>query len=138
MEVLENLFSIGCTDYEVAGVLGISTATLERRKREPAFREVCERGPLKGNASLRRSQFQTATGGNPAMLIWLGKQRLGQLDRQRVDIGVAPDRVVDFVGKIAEAIQHNVQDPELRQRLVDAIDAAGADLESAHDASRAS
>jgi hypothetical protein len=33
------------------------------------------------NASLKRKQFQVAMRGNPALLIWLGKQYLGQSDK---------------------------------------------------------
>ena len=37
-----------------------------------------------GKASLRRRQHQAAMDGNPALLIWLGKQRLGQTDKQEI------------------------------------------------------
>ena len=32
---------------------------------------------------LRKAQFDCALGGNAAMLVWLGKQYLGQIDKQR-------------------------------------------------------
>ena len=34
--------------------------------------------------SLRVKQFELAMHGNPTMLVWLGKQELGQTDRQQV------------------------------------------------------
>ena len=34
--------------------------------------------------SLRAKQFELAMRGNPTMLVWLGKQELGQTDRQQV------------------------------------------------------
>jgi ubiquinone biosynthesis protein UbiJ len=39
---------------------------------------------------LRKAQFDCALGGNATMLIWLGKQYLGQIDKQemKVDGGV--------------------------------------------------
>lgn len=40
-----------------------------------------------GRIALRRKQFEVALEGNPTMLIWLGKQMLGQADKaeQRVE-----------------------------------------------------
>lgn len=35
--------------------------------------------------SLRRKQYEMAAGGNPTMLIWLGKQYLNQTDKNEID-----------------------------------------------------
>ncbi len=37
-----------------------------------------------GRIALRRLQWQTAQSGNPTMQIWLGKQYLGQSDKQEI------------------------------------------------------
>jgi hypothetical protein len=46
------------------------------------LRKLFQHGRLQGNATLRRKQYQLATqgDGNCTMLIWLGKQLLGQRD----------------------------------------------------------
>lgn len=77
---VEALASIMCTNAEIAAVLDCSTDTLERR-----FAAALEKGRLKGKQSIRRKQYQLAMNGNPTMLIWLGKQHLGQTERQEVE-----------------------------------------------------
>lgn len=76
---VEGMARACATDKEIADFLEISETTL-RRKAKPAL--------LKGRArmktSLRKAQMRTALKGNPAMLIWLGKQILHQVDRQEV------------------------------------------------------
>lgn len=78
---LEALGEIQCTLDEVAAVLGVGHATIERRlASDPAVAAAFDRGKARGRASLRRMQYQGAQAGNPTMLIWLGKQLLGQRD----------------------------------------------------------
>lgn len=74
--VMERLAAICCTMAEIAAVTGLSVDTLERR-----FAEPIKRGREIGKATLRREQYRLAMNGNPTMLIWLGKQLLGQTDK---------------------------------------------------------
>jgi len=67
-----------CAQAEIADSLGVGHATIERRLPRPEYREVMKRGYALGRISLRRMQMQVARAGNTAMLIWLGKQYLGQ------------------------------------------------------------
>jgi hypothetical protein len=69
----EKLAGIGCTVAEIAAVLEVSTATVERHAQE-----VIARGRDRVKASLRRKQVALALAGDRVMLIWLGKQMLGQ------------------------------------------------------------
>jgi len=78
-KLLENLASIGCTLDEISLVLEVSKRTLERR-----FDAAIKRGRAKLCASLRRKQVEQAMAGNSTMLVWLGKQLLGQTDRRDV------------------------------------------------------
>ena len=79
---IAGLAEIACTDREIAAVIGISAEWLcKRKKADPKLREAIEAGHEKGKVSLRRVQWQKALEGHPTMLIWLGKQRLGQCDR---------------------------------------------------------
>ena len=75
-EKLKQLAAIGLSSAEMAAVLDCSKDTLERR-----YKTVIETGRHMRNASLRRKQYEVATGGNATMLIWLGKQFLGQKDQ---------------------------------------------------------
>ncbi|HEX3399411.1 MAG TPA: hypothetical protein VHT74_03680 [Acetobacteraceae bacterium] len=85
LAMVERLASIQCTDAEIAAVLGVSVDTLWRRKRDdPEFVEFLERGKGKGRATLRRLQWQQAQKGNATMLVWLGKQTLGQTDKAEI------------------------------------------------------
>ena len=45
------------------------------------YREAIKKGHELRNASLRKRQFDLAMDGNPTMLVWLGKQYLGQSDK---------------------------------------------------------
>ena len=90
IETLEGLAEIGATIQEAAHVFGIGHATFERRIAETEYAEAWERGQSHMKVSLRRKQIQLALAGNPTMLIWLGKQILGQRDRWEGSIG-GPD-----------------------------------------------
>src|SRR6266567_1620837 len=82
MVVLERAAGIGCNPDELAALAGITSRQLNNRlKADPELAEAVERGRAMGRATLRRMQWDGAKNGNPAMLIWLGKQLLGQRDR---------------------------------------------------------
>ena len=70
-EKAEKLAQILCTQSEIASVLNVSVARLEH---DPEFLRIHKKGMETGKASLRRLQYAAAQGGNPTMLIWLGKQ----------------------------------------------------------------
>lgn len=74
---VENLAAIGCTVSEIAVFMGCSKRTLETR-----FCALIEKGRERMKISLKRVQYQKAVNdGNVTMLIWLGKQYLGQTDK---------------------------------------------------------
>ena len=73
-----------CMATGIAGLLGISTATLYRackRDNKINFETYSEQKKSEGKELLRGKQFQTAMTGNVPMCIWLGKQYLEQKDR---------------------------------------------------------
>lgn len=84
IETIEKLASMQCTDEEMAAVLDITVDTLCNENNRKAFSEAKKRGKEHGKASLRRLQYKQAEKGNVSMLIWLGKQYLGQRDVQEV------------------------------------------------------
>jgi len=77
---LEKLCMLQCTDQEMAGWFNVSTRTIEKRRKQPEFAEVMQRGRAKGQASVRRAQMRLLENGNGTMGVWLGKQLLGQRD----------------------------------------------------------
>lgn len=81
---VEQLAALQCTYEEIAAVIGCSLRTVKTLAKCQDFQDAYERGKEKGRASLRRMQWKTAEGGNTAMLIWLGKQMLGQAEKQEV------------------------------------------------------
>jgi len=79
LKLVERLAAIGCTDAEIGHVLGVSENWLRRKGRQ-----ALDRGRAKLRKSLRRKQIELAKRGSVPMLIWLGKQYLGQRDRTDV------------------------------------------------------
>lgn len=79
-DLIERLASIHCNMTEIAAAVGCSVDTLERR-----YAELIAKGREKGKSSLRRMQFELAKKGNATMLIWLGKQILGQREPQATE-----------------------------------------------------
>jgi hypothetical protein len=69
------LAAMGCTDSEIARWFGIEESTLKYN-----FSEIIAKGREQLKQSLRRAQIRLAMSGNATMLIWLGKNILGQSD----------------------------------------------------------
>jgi len=81
---VDNMCAIQCTGEEMAGVLDISYNTLVRaceREKGQLFEDYIAKKKAGGKMSLRRKQYTTAMDGNPTMLVWLGKNWLGQTDK---------------------------------------------------------
>ena len=81
----DKLCAIMATLSDIAGFFDCSEDTIERavkRVKKCGFADYIKRKSAKGVVSLRRKQYEIAMTGNPTMLIWLGKQYLGQRDRQ--------------------------------------------------------
>jgi hypothetical protein len=87
---LEKLCSLQCTDGEIAAWFGVTTRTIERRRKEPAFAQVMDRGKAKGRISVRRQQLKLLENGNATMAVWLGKQILGQTDQMGGQVYAGP------------------------------------------------
>jgi hypothetical protein len=97
-EKVRQLAAIHCTVDEIAAVMDCSKDTLERR-----FAALIEKGREEGRASLRRVQYKAALAGNATMMIWLGKQLLGQKDRQEVT-GADGAPLVPVANQLAAAL----------------------------------
>jgi hypothetical protein len=77
---LEKLCGMQCTDEEIAAFFGVSTRTIERRRKVEKFREVMDNARAKGRVSVRRSLFRMAAKDNIAAAIFLAKNLLGYRD----------------------------------------------------------
>lgn len=81
----EKLCAMQCTTEEIAGFFGCCKDTLfewGRNEYGRDFSTVFAEKKASGRSSLRRSQWKKATEKNDTtMLIWLGKQYLGQTDK---------------------------------------------------------
>ncbi len=112
LDELEKLCVLQCTQGEIAAYFGVTRRTIENRAQEPEFREIMERGQQKGLISLRRKQMQAVELGNTTMLIWMGKQLLGQKDKQEfsgpgggpieVSLSDARERVLSRIAQMSE------------------------------------
>jgi hypothetical protein len=84
----DKLCAIQCTGEEIAAFFEIDYDTLNsicKRERGKGFSDCFAQKRQSGKISLRRRQFQSALEGNPSMMIWLGKNWLGQQDQQVVE-----------------------------------------------------
>ena len=87
LEKIDKLCLIQCTGEEIAGILDMDYDTLNRKLKQETglkFTEYFKKKSAGGKASLRRRQFSMSET-SPAMSIWLGKQYLGQHDRQEIE-----------------------------------------------------
>ena len=83
----EKLCELQATLEEIAGWFNCSVDTIENRVKEVhsiTFSEYFSQKRSRGKISLRRRQMQLALNGNPAMLIFLGKNYLHQADKQDI------------------------------------------------------
>jgi len=90
--------AIHCTGEEQASILGVSYDTLNRacqRKHEMSFAEYFRQKASHGRMSLRRRQYSAAMDGNTTMLVWLGKNWLGQSDQPEVEAQDLPPIVIE-------------------------------------------
>lgn len=93
-EKIDALCGYHCTAQEIVANLqlfdhDLSYDTVERRVKEKfktTFADyVNQKHMADAKPSLRKWQWQAAKSGNVAMLIWLGKQHLGQSDKQNIE-----------------------------------------------------
>ena len=74
-EAVYKLAKLGANITEIADFHNVSTKTISRR-----FKAEVVKGKADMRLRLRQAQFDTAMKGNPALLIWLGKQMLNQTE----------------------------------------------------------
>ena len=83
---VEQLAGYGCTDTEIASFFGCDESLIRK-----SYSDSVAKGKDSGKIRLRQYQWSAAKKGNVAMLIWLGKQILGQSDKQDITVNELPD-----------------------------------------------
>ena len=105
-EQVTRLARLHCTMNEMASFFGCHIDTLRDN-----FSNEIDKGRSEGNISLRRKQWQMAVEkGNVVMLIWLGKQMLGQRNEILESDNNAPLPIYDIVEDKTEVIEMKVED----------------------------
>lgn len=88
---VSELAQLGCSEADIAAVLGMSQRTFQRKKKaSKKIGEAIEIGHGKMRFQLRMYQLQAAKKLNPALLIWLGKNHLGQSDKIEMKTDALP------------------------------------------------
>ena len=101
---LEKLASLQCTDQEIAAWFHCTARTIEKRRKEPLFKEAMERGKAMGRISVRRAQMKLLEAGNATMGVWLGKQLLGQRDVTPIELTGSNGSAIKFSLEALDAI----------------------------------
>lgn len=112
-KLVEDLGSIMCTMNEIASILGCSTSKLEK---DEEFMRVYKKALDNGKMSLRRQQYQLAMKGNCTMLIWLGRQYLGQTDKVESEVDEDTNKTIEV-----KIIKPSEEDKERLKKLEDEI-----------------
>ena len=85
----EKLCNLWCTLTEIAEFFDVSEDTLEswcKDTYQETFSETYKKKNSKGKIALRRWQMKSAEKGNVTMQIWLGKQYLGQKEKEEINL----------------------------------------------------
>lgn len=82
------MLEAGATAEGIAATIGIQRDSLYKRcevDNKCTFSTFSQEKRAKGDELLRTKQFQIAMSGDKTMLIWLGKQRLNQTEKQQTE-----------------------------------------------------
>lgn len=94
-EQFEALCGMLCTEEEIAGFFKVSVDTVERWCKREYGKKFCEVFKIfsdTGKVSLRRAQFAAAMSGSVPMMIFLGKNYLGQSDKKEQKVEVKDEQ----------------------------------------------
>ena len=101
-EIVQRLAERQASNRMIAAVVGCSARTLARRfgRHLPLWREC-------GKTRIIDKQWEAMEKGNIVMLIWLGKQHLGQKDKSEIDttITLLPENPIEAYRQDAELLE---------------------------------
>jgi len=99
-KLVRSLAKIHCTNYEIADIIGVDESTIRK-----AYSAILIKARQEGKQKLRRLQWKAAESGNIVMLIWLGKQILGQADSMNIDSKITNIKTTSFSTMSTEALK---------------------------------
>ena len=105
----EKLCGLQCSLGEIAGWFDCSEDTIERwckRTYDQGFAEVFAQKRGRGKIALRRAQFELAKK-SAAMAIFLGKNYLGQTERQEI-VASSNGLLDELISGLREPIVHDI------------------------------
>jgi len=131
LQELEKLSALHCTDREIAGWFGVTTRTIENRRKRAEFAAAIERGRARGRISVRRAQMKMLESGNGTMGVWLGKQLLGQRDvitNEHTGLGGGPIEVAakPDLSRLSEKDLSQLREIARKMAGADALEAPAA------------
>ena len=105
-EQFETLCEMQCIQTEICSVLKVTEKTLIAWCKETygdTFSNTIKRFSEGGKMSLRRKQLEVAINGNVTMLIWLGKQYLGQRDKTEYTENIASEKLDSLLEQLDDS-----------------------------------
>lgn len=97
-DIVDSLLKAGCPGTEIAPHFAIHEDTLYDRcekERGLPWSAYLRQKRSHGESNLRAKQYQLALKGDRTLLIWLGKQRLGQRENEQ-EIRVTPETMLQY------------------------------------------
>ncbi len=106
---IEQQIGQGAQIDDLAAEMCVNVTTLYTPQNREKTKRAIEKGEAGINNRLRRAQFKAAFNGNTSMLIWLGKNRLGQTDSPK---GMGNEALAEFADAIIKASKSSSKDAE--------------------------
>ena len=101
----------GNTVGDMAAILGVSKRSLETAIADTGtVGEQYRLGAAERHDVLRTAQLRAALRGNPTMLIWLGKQDLGQRDVKAVEVTGAGGEPIEVEGDLGPILEQKIME----------------------------
>jgi hypothetical protein len=109
---LKKIMTVNPSKTQIAAYFEMKLDTLNRIvKEDQEISDIIERGYENAKLTLRKLQWQAAYEGKVPMLIWLGKQWLGQTEKQEVtahntnvEVSKSDEEIIsDFINKAPKA-----------------------------------
>lgn len=89
-EQIEKLASYGCTYEEIGAIFNVKATSLRK-----SYSQYYQKGREGMKRRLRMAQLKNAFDGNAVMQIWLGKQYLGQTDKNDIELKADVKEVIE-------------------------------------------
>ena len=120
-EQFKRLCLAQCTEDEIAGVMGFTVDQLKKRCKKHhkrTFEQMRHYHESQGKFMLRENQKASADSGNTAMMIWLGKQYLGQADKQET-ITITPEEEMKRIREAEAQVESMLKDQRRNRKKDD-------------------